>query len=124
MRIVAVDNNLNDLTLLEQCLREVYPGSEIITFTNPMSAVQYEMNNTVDMVFTEVLMHKISGLDVARLMLKFRPSIAIHFVTQSKEYLNIVQEYRPTGYYVKPITATMLRQAATSISPQNRVKAQ
>ena len=82
MIILAIDNNTTKLEQLSSALRSVFPGAEILSFLNPMLAVKFAYNNTVQRVYTEVNMARMSGFDVERLIHKANPEAKILFVTE------------------------------------------
>lgn len=102
MKILVVDGDRVELKATASFLREVYPNAEIVATDDGMEAVQYSLNNPVNAVYTEVLMPRISGFDVARLVRKFRPEAAAYVVSGTDEFLDRAQGL--SGYYLKPLT--------------------
>lgn len=74
-----------------------------VTFQDPMAAVQYSYNNDVDVVYTEVLLPHITGVDVINLLRKQNAVIRIFFLTDTDQYLHIGKKYSIAGYYIKPL---------------------
>ena len=73
-----------------------------VTFQDPMAAVKYSYNNDVDVVYTEVLLPHITGVDITNLLRKRNAGIQICFLTDTDQYLHIGKKYSIAGYYIKP----------------------
>lgn len=74
-----------------------------VTFRDPMAAVKYSCNNDVDVVYTEVLLPHITGVDVTNLLRKQNAAVRICFLTGTDQYLHIGKKYNIAGYYIKPL---------------------
>ena len=62
MVIAAVDPNKKDLAKLVRFLRMVFPGCEVVMFSDPAFAEQYIKDNPIDVLFTEIPMLGLTGL--------------------------------------------------------------
>lgn len=79
MKILIVNPYVNLLYEKKKLLKIEYPDSEIITFTNPMLAVKYAVNNRVDFLYTRVDMNICNGYQVAELVVKFNKVAKVYF---------------------------------------------
>lgn len=115
MRIIAVDNHINDLERLGECLANVYSGKdEILKFTDPLMAAKYGMNNDVDIVYTEVDMRGIDGFALVELLKKHNPNMKSNIVTADNRYKNEAFQKNTSGYLVKPIAIEDVKKYAMS----------
>lgn len=64
MKILTVSNRLTVLSELNECLSALYPEADIIAETDPLMAGKYVFNNPVDMVFADVNMKRMTGLQL------------------------------------------------------------
>lgn len=75
MQIIAVDNNLHDLSELKNAVLSVFPGSTITGFTDPLLAVKHCMNCTPDLVFSEQDLKYLDGFSLLKLLLQKYSSV-------------------------------------------------
>lgn len=109
MNILVVDNKQNELNHTVKCLKFIYPNASLISFDDAMDAVRYGYNYHVDILYTEVIMHHITGFDVARLIRQKQPDVKVCFISNTEKYLNLSIKNKGKGYYLKPInTETLL----------------
>ena len=108
MKILVVDSDPAARDATVACLREAYPGAELVATGDGMEAVQYSLRAPVDAVYTEVLMPRISGFDVARLVRKFRPGAAAYLVSAAEDYVDGARARGLSGYFLKPLTREAL----------------
>ena len=80
MNILAIDNDPKELEALTRRLREEEPGSRVLAFTDPLLAVKYGYNNSVDKVYAKTDMRGLRGNDVARLLEKVHPNLQIELL--------------------------------------------
>jgi DNA-binding LytR/AlgR family response regulator len=97
---VVIDDDLASLEIMK-LYGERCPQLEILAFFNcPIQAIPFINKNAPDVVFTDVVMPKLSGLDMVNL-LNANPQIVI-----TSGYTDYVEEsylLRATDYLVKPI---------------------
>lgn len=103
MRILVVDSDRRALKGSAEALQERYPEAEVLSLDDGMDAVQVALNNPVEAVYTEVLLPRINGFDVLRLVRKFRPEAAVSIVSETTAYLSHASQQRLNGYYLKPL---------------------
>lgn len=104
MRILVVDSDRTALDATASALRMRYPDADLVVTDDGMEAVQYSLRQPVDAVYTEVLMPRISGFDVVRLVRKFRPGAAAYLVSGTDRYLDDARARGISGYYLKPLS--------------------
>lgn len=72
------------------------------SFENPMEALSYLNENTVDLIFLDIQMPELKGTEFAELILK--SNVRIIFTTAYSEYALQGFELNALDYLVKPIT--------------------
>ncbi len=87
-----MDSDGDALMKSTAALKKLYAGAELISMTDAMDAVRYSLNNPVDAVYTEVLMPRLSGLDVIRLVQKFHPDAKAYILSDSDEYADWIEK--------------------------------
>ncbi len=81
MKFIVIDQDLKALYQLMRCLEEEYPESEIEPFFDPMLAVKYAYNHSVDAVFTELNMKRLDGFEVKRLIQGVQAKTMFYYIT-------------------------------------------
>ena len=109
MRILAVYSYRDDAQALIGALETLYPDAEIIPDDDGMSAVKYAFNHPVDAVYTYLMMPRINGFDVARLVRKVHPQAEAYLIDYSDKYVPDAAGRNLNGYYLTPISADALR---------------
>lgn len=112
-RILAVSPNEETLREITEMVGEVYAGSVVFAFSDPMLAVQHAYNNPVDVVYTEVEMKRLTGFDVLRLLRKRAPRLPVHFVCESDAYETDALRATADSYLVRPLTMDKVHHART-----------
>ena len=99
LKCVAIDDEPLALNLVKQYVSRI-PGIELInTFDDAVSAAEYLRNNTVDILFLDINMPDISGIDLAR-SLENKPFII--FTTAYKKFAYEGFELEAVDYLLKP----------------------
>lgn len=102
MRAIVVDD---EVLMLKRFLRlsANIPDLHVVgSFENPLDALEFTQNNTVEIAFLDVEMPKINGIEVAKLLREIRKDILIVFVSAYDQY---VWEFNQIGgdyYLMKP----------------------
>ena len=106
MKILAVDDEIIQLKLLERAIKAAVPGSEPQCFEDPREALKWALENPPEIAFCDMRMPIMNGIELARELKKHFPMINIIFVTgYYKEYAAAAAPLRFSGYLQKPVTA-------------------
>jgi len=101
-QIVAIDDNITNLKLLEKLLEEKY---SIVCFQDALKALTYLKNNQADLILSDLMMPEMTGIGLLK-ELKFR-NIHIPLVMISaydkKQYIDDAYFNGALKYLVKPI---------------------
>lgn len=110
MTILAVDNENLMLNRLCRCIKQVKPDSLVVSFKKPADALAYMENRTVDVVFLEIMLRKMMGIELARQMQQINPHVNIIFTTSYSNYMyEAMSEVRCSGFIVKPVTTEKIK---------------
>lgn len=119
MRIFAVDDEPLMLETLLRTIREVEPAAELRGFTRAREVLEALSENAPkpDLIFSDIEMPGINGLELALKMKTLSPQTRVVFVTGYSEYA--VEAYRMhiAGYMMKPVTAERLREEMAHSAP-------
>jgi len=81
MRIFAVDDEASSLFFLKEAIEEALPDAEITTFDDPTALLTAFREAPADLVFCDIEMPEIGGLELASLLKEIQPELNIIFVT-------------------------------------------
>ena len=110
MTILAVDNENLMLNRLCRHIKQIKPDSLVVSFKNPADALAYMENHTVDVVFLEMMLQKMMGIELARQMQQINPHVNIIFTSSYSNYIyEAMSEIRCSGFIVKPFTTEKIQ---------------
>lgn len=110
MTILAVDNENLMLNRLCRHIKQIKPDSLVVSFKNPADALAYMENHTVDVVFLEIMLQKMMGIELARQMQQINPHVNIIFTSSYSNYMyEAMSEIRCSGFIVKPVTTEKIK---------------
>ena len=110
MTILAVDNENLMLNRLCRHIKQIKPDSLVVSFKNSADALAYMENHTVDVVFLEIMLQKMMGIELARQMQQINPHVNIIFTSSYSNYIyEAMSEIRCSGFIVKPVTTEKIK---------------
>lgn len=104
MKILTIDDEILALEMMTDAVRQVFPDAEIYDFSSPFKLLSFARNNPCDIVFLDIQMRGMSGVDLARKLKDLYPKINIIFVTSYSEFTKDAMEMHASGYIMKPVT--------------------
>ena len=116
LKIVVVDDELSAMQLLCATLEEIDTAHqfEITSFTNPLKARDYLLVNQVNVVFLDVEMPVLSGMDIAHTLLNTLPAPPeIIFVTAYPQFALDAWQTDAVAYVLKPYHISQIQHALT-----------
>ena len=102
----------DESTILEgglQVLREALPGAKVFGFTKPSQAVEFIRNDPVPLVFLDIELGRVSGLELCRELIRIRPRINVVYLTAFREYSFDAWETGACGFLMKPLEVEDVR---------------
>ena len=110
MLIWALDDERLQLNMLTRTILEAEPEAEIASFSTVSSVLaRLEAGDRPDVVFTDVEMPGMSGVELAKQMKIVSPHTNIIFVTGFSNYALEAAVMHASGYVMKPPTAERVR---------------
>ena len=108
MKILIVDDENLAISRLKRLLND--EGLEDIeTFTNPLDALKQCTKTKYDVVFLDISMPQITGLELANKILELEPKTFVVFQTAYDEYALEAYKNGGMGYLLKPIDTESLK---------------
>ena len=109
LRCLVVDDDPLSVQIVLNCVQNTPFLSAVGSFTNPAEAAEALRTNPVDLLFLDVEMPLMSGIDLLR-TLQHPPLVVL--ITSSKDYAVQAFEHAVVDYLVKPISYGRFLQAA------------
>lgn len=115
MRIMAVDDEALPLSLLVSSIRKAVPGADIAAFSLPTDALNAARQTPFDVVFTDIQMPGMTGLELARSIKALHPTINIIFITAYNHYQGEALHLHASDYLEKPVSPSAVREAMDNL---------
>ncbi len=109
LKAILVDDEQMALDFLEHLLREHNDIEIVDKLTNPLSVKENVMQTNPDVVFLDINMPQVNGLELAEQILEMNPNIQIVFVTAYDDYALSAFEINALDYLLKPIQKERLK---------------
>lgn len=119
MKVVLIDDEKAALRGLERLILEAYDSITIIgKFTNIESSLETIINGKPDVVFLDIEMSMVNGIEGAVIIKNILPETNIIFTTAYEQYAIKAFEIDARDYLLKPILKERLIKAIDKIMPK------
>ena len=122
VRVILIDDEQLALSYLEYQLTSIGNINIIGKYTDTSQAKEVIENNQVDVVFLDIQMPEVNGLEFAELLLENQPSLNIVFITAYQEYAIKAFELNALDYILKPVNSKRLLKTISRIQGQEEFK--
>lgn len=112
IQAIAIDDEPRALTIIESHANKVSFLNLVATFTDPFQGIEYINDQTPDLIFLDINMPDISGLDLIKNLTK-KPLII--FTTAHSEYAVSSYEVEAIDYLLKPFDYARFLLAVTKV---------
>ena len=110
MITLSVDDQPEIVELMKKMLQKIDPRGNHLTALSMDEAFAL-LSNEVQIIFLDIEMHGLKGIEAAELLSKRYPKLNIIFVTGHPEYSLAAHEVFSSAFLVKPVDETDLRRA-------------
>jgi len=118
MKCIVIDDEPFALNLIRDYVLKT-PYLELIeTFSNPFKALNYLTNNQPDIIFLDINMPELSGIQLLK-SLPYQPNVI--FTTAYPEYGAESYEYNATDYLLKPVKYERFLRAVNKVNNTENV---
>jgi CheY-like chemotaxis protein len=90
-------------------LRQALPGAKVFGFTKPSQAVDFVRNHPVSLVFLDIELGRVSGLELCRELIRLRPRVNVIYLTAFQEYAFNAWDTGASGFLLKPLDVEAVR---------------
>lgn len=108
MVIFVVDDEENAIELLVDAIKEYQADAEVYTYDNAMDALDDVKDRAPDVVFSDIHMPMMTGLEFAMRLKTYNSKMNIIFVTGYSEYIGEAIKLHASGYITKPVTSSKI----------------
>ncbi|MFC0216014.1 response regulator [Paenibacillus chartarius] len=123
MKVILVDDERLALDYLEMQLKKASDITIVGKFQDPMLAKKRVAEGGIDVIFLDINLPEIDGIQLAEHLLEINPNIHIVFVTAYDEYAVKAFELEAIDYIVKPISPERLAKTLHRIETRLDAKA-
>jgi two-component system LytT family response regulator len=120
MTCIAIDDEPKALEVIERYCQKISLASLKATFREPLKAIEFLSRETVDLIFLDINMPDISGM---QLLQTLSPRPLIIFTTAYSQYAVESYDLNALDYLLKPVTferfLLAINKAAAALSSRN-----
>ena len=117
MKCLVVDDDKISRELVCECIKETDDLVLASVCKSAIEASNFLSKNEVDLIFLDVEMPKMSGLDLLK-SLNQKPQVIL--ITSKEKYAVEAFEYEVTDYLVKPVNHTRFLKAVQKVKAKNK----
>ena len=123
MKIISVDDEAPALKAVEETVKKVIPDAELYLYRDPFKAIlDIENGLKPDIVFADVQMYEMTGIEFAHRLKLVYPKTNIIFLTGYDNYMLDAIRLHASGYLLKPIDEDLLREQLGNLLYTPQVK--
>jgi two-component system LytT family response regulator len=115
-RIILVDDNEDSLEIIQFYIEQI-PGFQIVDkCSNGEELIESILRTNPDVIFLDINMPKVSGIEAMRTCLNIRSNLLFIFITGYEEFAVKAFELNALDYIVKPIEKSRLYSALEKVN--------
>ena len=108
MNIVIVDDEQIICAGMVKMVQDIRPNASVSGFTEAAEALEHLRSVPCDVIFLDIQMPEINGIEFARQIKLLQPRCNVVFVTAYSEYQGEAWKMHASGYVLKPVTRERL----------------
>lgn len=121
MKVLCLDDEKIILAGLVANCKKIEKITDVIGFNRIKDLMEYLENDTADVIFLDINMPDMNGIDIAKWLKDNHPEINVVFTTGYSEYTNQAIRANAKGYLLKPITKDMIEEQINYFLEDNEV---
>ena len=103
MRVLCLDDEELALQMIVTCVKEAKPDADVEGFDDQDELLEEAQKNGCDVVFLDIHMPGMNGVEVAKRLKEINRKMNIIFVTGFAEYKGEAMDMKASGYIMKPV---------------------
>lgn len=112
---IIVDDERHAVELLDVLLKNIPDVKVENTFTSPIDAINYVSKNEINLIFLDVQMPEMSGIEFVKKLSEQNLKIHVIFVTAHNQYLLEALRVHALDFLLKPVDVNELKEAISRI---------
>ena len=104
MRVLCLDDEELALQMIVTCVKEAKPDADVEGFDDQDELLEEAKKNGCDVVFLDIHMPGMNGVEVAKRLKEINRKMNIIFVTGFSDYKGDAMDMKASGYIMKPVT--------------------
>jgi len=117
VKCIIIDDEISEAEILREMIGRLPFLNLLQSFTNPFQGLEYIQNSSVDLVFQDVEMPLINGIELMKSLI-IRPQVI--FTADNNQYAISGYDLNATDYLLKPLTFDRLLKAVNKASQIHR----
>ncbi|HSH20192.1 MAG TPA: LytTR family DNA-binding domain-containing protein, partial [Draconibacterium sp.] len=117
---IIIDDEKHAIELLDVLLRNIPEVLVKKTFTSPAQAFQHISNNETNLIFLDIQMPEISGIDFVRKLSELNLKPYVIFVTAHDKYMLEALRLNAIDFLLKPVDVIELEEAILRIKKRSK----
>ena len=85
-------------------------------FDNPIDALKFIQNNHIDVIFLDINMPELDGMNLGKILVKLDPNLKIVFITAYREYAAEAFELKAFDYLLKPYSEKRIKEVLDNLT--------
>ena len=115
LKAIIIDDEPLVSDYLQILLQEYRDVEVVAVFDNPVAALEWAKNQTLDVVFSDIVMPGMNGLQFIEQLYKIVPAVGVVFTTGYKEFGAEAFDLEAVDYLLKPIAPAKLARALVKL---------
>ena len=111
MKILVADDHRLIVEDIADELKELFPDASIIGTNQPNEIIPLEEKHHFDVIFIDIDLDQLNGIDIAEKILEKKPRTNIIYVTSYEKYALDSYRTRASAFLMKPVNAERLKYA-------------
>ncbi|CAM4175070.1 response regulator [Saccharibacillus endophyticus] len=116
MKALLIDDEKLAVMHMEKLLRELPEFEEITAYTDPSAAIEAARQSRPDVIFLDIVMPDLNGMQAAELLQQASPDSDIVFVTGYDRYAIEAFELNALDYVLKPVQRARLAKTVSRLN--------
>ena len=114
-KTIIIDDEQNAVELLKALLDNISEVQIEKTFTSPLEALKYLAINKINLIFLDIQMPELSGIDFAKKLIELNIKSSVVFITAHEQYILEALRVNAIDYLLKPVDIIELKETILRI---------
>lgn len=122
MKVILLDDEEVILQHLKNILLQFSEIEIVLETKNPMEVLEKFQEKRADVIFADISMPEMNGMELAERIFALEPSMKLIFITAYEQYALEAFRVNAVDYILKPVTTSKIQKALYKLSKINQVQ--